>query len=125
MGDWHFTSSYFELPFFFALVLENCALFQIYCQKRSDVILILHPLESGKTLKVSLIVTESTVLNMDTIGKEVKVMDNFNNLIDGLEIEQLSVSDMVNSTDMTEDDANQIMGASCTTCTCTCSCCTT
>lgn len=52
-------------------------------------------------------------------------MDNFNNLIDGLEIEQLSVSDMVNSTDMTEDDANQIMGASCTTCTCTCSCCTT
>mgnify|MGYP004543036177 CR=1 FL=1 len=52
-------------------------------------------------------------------------MKDMKNIVEGLEIEELNISDMVNNDQLSEEDASQIMGASCTTCTCTCSCCTT
>lgn len=52
-------------------------------------------------------------------------MSKVNKMFEGIKIEELDVSNMISTDAMTEEDSNQIMGASCTTCTCTCSCCTT
>ena len=42
-----------------------------------------------------------------------------------LEIEDFDAIEMVDVDAMPENEALEIMGASCTTCVCTCSCCTT
>ncbi|MBI1630690.1 MULTISPECIES: thiocillin/thiostrepton family thiazolyl peptide [Bacillus] len=52
-------------------------------------------------------------------------MTNLKKALNSIEIEELDVTEMVDAEAMSEEDATQIMGASCTTCVCTCSCCTT